>query len=288
MQGYNATCTGNTSFWDMLCLLGEERPAYSFLDGSSGSVWSLLDRYKAVDPDWTGSKAASQSGSEMIDPALNNFENQALAIVASVTAPTRVVVELGGNDLCNRASVAELDDDATWQAAVDAGLGVLVNGLPDGSTVFLASVPRVQDLRQAGLTLENSDSGVACQDVWSSFDVCPIATLSDPATLAAVGARQQRYNEILAERAQHFNLDAVSTGVEVVAEYQGESVVSVGTYSFGADDINGGDCFHPSVQGQNKLSRLYVKFCARPPRRTTPSRTSGSRSSACQSGFPAS
>lgn len=259
MQGYNASCTGNTSFWDSLCLLGEEQPANSFLDGSSSSVVSLLDRYQTIDSGWTGSKAASQSGSEMTDPAKNNFENQSLAIVSSVTTPTRVVIELGGNDICNRGLADEFYDDPTWQAAVDAGLDVLVNGLPDGSTVFLASVPRVQDLRQAGLILESSDSGVDCQGVWSSFNVCPIATLSDPATLVAIGERQQRYNEILAERAQHYNLDATSTGVEVVAEYQGESVVSVGTYSFGAEDINGGDCFHPSIQGQNKLSDLLFR-----------------------------
>jgi hypothetical protein len=31
-------------------------------------------------------------------------------------------------------------------------------------------------------------------------------------------------------------------------------VPSFGTLSFGADDINGGDCFHPSFQGQNRIA----------------------------------
>jgi hypothetical protein len=69
-------------------------------------------------------------------------------------------------------------------------------------------------------------------------------------------AQQKSYNEILVERAAAFNDQATSTGVEVVAEYQGEAVESVGTYAFGASDINGGDCFHPSISGQNELSRI--------------------------------
>ena len=75
--------------------------------------------------------------------------------------------------------------------------------------------------------------------------------------LVAIAARQQRYNEILAEEAAAYNANTNgknSRGIEVVADYVDESTPSAGTTSFGANEIDGGDCFHPSVSGQNLLS----------------------------------
>jgi hypothetical protein len=189
----------------------------------------------------------------MTDPAKNNFATQAAAVVASVSAPTQVVVELGGTDLCNR-SPGELYDGDTWQASVTAGLDVLVNGLPNGSSVYLASVPRVQDLYDAGL--EKRATNVNCADFWRLAGICPIATSGDRTDLEAVAEHQRLYNEILRDTAVAFNATAIDTGVEVMAEYKDETVASVGTYPFGPDDINGGDCFHPSELGQNKISEL--------------------------------
>jgi lysophospholipase L1-like esterase len=255
MRGYNADCTGNTGLFDFLCFGGGDQDQNSFLDGTSSSVLSIVDRYVQQERKATGGKAASASGSEMTDPGKNNFATQATNIVASATQPVKVVVELGGNDLCNRANEAELYTDAEWEAAVDAGLQLLVDGLPDGSTVLLSSVPRVQDLRAAGIAKQTGNGGVNCESFWATYDVCRIATGSDT-FFGALNAQQKSYNEILVERAAAFNDQATSTGVEVVAEYQGEGVESVGTYAFGASDINGGDCFHPSISGQNELSRI--------------------------------
>jgi lysophospholipase L1-like esterase len=259
MRGYNATCTGNTGFLDLFCYSGGDQPENSFFDGSSSSVNSIVDRYIQLDPLTTGSKSASASGSEMTDPSKNNFATQANAIVSSATQPVRVFVELGGNDICNRATVNDLYSEAVWESAVRAGLNSLVNGLPDGSTVLLVSVPRVQDLRAAGIAKQQSTSGVNCQNFWASFDVCRIATAdgADLATrLSAVGARQRAYNDKLVTLAGEYNGQAGSTGVEVVAEFDATANTSVGSYSFQATDINGGDCFHPSIQGQNKLSEI--------------------------------
>jgi lysophospholipase L1-like esterase len=254
MRGYNASCTSNTKLFSFLCYGGGDQPQNSFFDGSSDQVTSLLDDYLTIS-EASASQAAAASGSEMTDPAHNNFAAQANAIIAAVSSPTRVVIELGGNDICNRGTVDELYDDATWTAAVDAGLELLVNGLPDGSTVLIAGVPRVQDLRAAGIALQQSASSVDCEAFWSSFDVCRIATASD-AALAAIGDRQRRYNEILRDRAAAYNDLALQTGVEVVTDYIDEVSTSVGTYSFGAGDINGGDCFHPSIEGQNTLAEM--------------------------------
>ncbi len=257
MRGYNASCTGNTRFWDLFCYGGGDQDNNSFLDGSSSNVVSLVDRYVQLDAGASGGKSASESGSEMTDPGRNNFATQAAAIVASATQPLTVVVELGGNDLCNRTSEADMYTDAEWQDAVDAGLQRLVDGLPDGSTVYLSSVPRVQDLRSVGIEKQTGDSGVNCESFWSSYDVCTIATSSE-IYFSALEERQQAYNEILADRAIYFNDQAVTTGVEVVAEYQYQAggAVTVGSYGFAPAEINGGDCFHPSISGQNKLSEV--------------------------------
>ena len=259
MRGYNASCTTNTGFWDFLCYAGGDQDQNSFLDGSGSAVLSLVDRYIQLDPLVTGGKSASESGSEMTDPAKNNFAAQAAAIVNAATQPVRVFIELGGNDICNRATTADLYDDTTWENAVNAGLTTLVNGLPDGSTVLMVSVPRVQDLRAVGIAKQTSTSGVNCENFWASYDVCRIATANGTdlqTRLAAIDARQKAYNARIVTLAASYNAQAGSTGVEVVSDYDATVNASVGSYSFQTTDINGGDCFHPSIQGQNKLSEI--------------------------------
>jgi len=263
-MGYNATCTGNTSFLDLLCYSGGDQPENSFFDGTSSAVRSLADRFIELGASTTYSKAAAASGSEMVGGS-NNFQAQALAIVgAAGRKPVQVKVELGGNDICNRTSTATMYPDDTWRNAVRAGLNTLTQRLPDGSSVVLVGVPRVQDLYAVGLA--KGSSRVNCPDFWESFDVCEIATVNrtfdgeDLATrLPKIAARQTRYNEILLEEAQAYNALAASTRVEVVAETDGvysETAPEVGNYSFAPAEINGGDCFHPSIAGQNKLSAV--------------------------------
>lgn len=261
MRGYNADCTRNTGLFDFLCYGGGDKPQYSFFDGSSSTVVSIEDRYIQLDPLFSADQNAAASGSEMTDPAKNNFATQATAIVSSVSAPARVFIELGGNDICNRGSASQLYPDSTWEAAVRAGLDTLVKGepggkaLPSGSTVMMVSVPRVQDLRAVGLAKQASSSRINCENFWASYDVCRIATASDT-NFAAIDARQKAYNAKLAALAAEYNGLAAATGVEVVTDYDEAPGTSVGSYGFLAGDINGGDCFHPSIQGQNKLSEV--------------------------------
>lgn len=255
MRGYNASCVRNDFWGGVWCYSGGDQPENSFLDGSSSQVTSLVDYHVQLDPGATGGKAASASGSEMKDPGKNNFVTQASAIVAAAGQPVRVFVELGGNDLCNRATAGDLYTDAEWEAAVKAGLDILTEGLPAGSSVLMVGVPRVQDLRAVGIAKQRSTSNVDCESFWNSFDVCRIATASDE-NLAALEERQRRYNEIVAALAAQYNEVAPTTGIEVVAEYDPEANASVGSYAFQPADINGGDCFHPSIQGQNKLSEI--------------------------------
>ncbi len=268
-MGFAADCKYNRWFWDLFCLLGGDQPEHSWFDGWSSNVNSVHDRYKALDASIQANKSAAKSGSELRGGD-NNFATQANKIVAQSTVPDHVEVLLGGNDICNRdctdpANCANpLYSDSQWRASVRAGLDVLVAGLPLGSTVFLGGVPRVQDLRAAGLAKQASSSRIRCENVWSSYDICTIATSgsvlngeSSAQRLTAIAARQKRYNEILAEEAAAYNANTTgqnTRGIEVVSDYVNESTPSAGTTSFGANEIDGGDCFHPSVNGQNILS----------------------------------
>ena len=264
-MGFAADCRYNRYFWDLFCLLGGDQPEHSWFDGWDSSVNSVHDKYKAINSGIAANKSAAASGSEMRGGS-NNFATQAANIVAQSTTPDHVEVVLGGNDICNRdctdpANCANpLYTEAQWRSSVQAGLNTLVGGLPTGSTVYLGGVPRVQDLRAAGLAKQATSSRIRCENVWSSYDVCTIATSgstlngeSSAQRLAAIEVAQQRYNEILAEEAASYN---GTNGVEVVASYQGEQAATVGTFSFGKDDIDGGDCFHPSLRGQNTAANL--------------------------------
>lgn len=271
-MGFAADCTGNIWFWDLFCLLGGDQPEHSWFDGSSGNVDSFDDKWDAISSGVNSTKAAAKSGSEMRGGD-NNFAYQAQQIVAMTTKPDHVTVELGGNDICNRGCVDpnNCDDplytDAEWRTAVRDGLDVLVADLPSGASVHLGSVPRVQDLRAAGLEKQSNNSWtVNCESLWSTFNVCEIATAggtfngeNHATRFAGVSAAQQRYNEILREEAEAYNANTAGQnprGIEVVADYVDEDTLSAGTRSFGSSEIDGGDCFHPSVKGQNLVSDI--------------------------------
>jgi lysophospholipase L1-like esterase len=266
-RGYLASCTCNQGFGCLLCplLVGLEQPQFSWFDGGDASVNSVAERYGPIGAD----KSASVSGAEMVfDPIDGNFADQADAILAQSPLPDLVMVELGGNDLCSRGCIDpgncnnEVYDDAEWTAGLRAGLDKLVAGLPLGSTVYLLGVPRVQDLRAAGL-IKQADPDIDCESIWFDQDVCRIVTsgnllnLEDwPTRFAGVSERQRRYNEILRDEALTYltNPALNPRGIEVVADYVSEAVPSVGTTSFGAPEIDGFDCFHPSIAGQNLLA----------------------------------
>lgn len=265
-MGFAADCRYNRYFWDLFCLLGGDQPEHSWFDGNSSSVDSVHDKYKVLDGSIAANKSAAESGSEMRGGS-NNFATQAQNIVSQTTVADHVEVLLGGNDICNRGCTDPanctnpLYSDAEWRSSVQAGLDILVQNLPLGSTVYLAGVPRVQDLRAAGLAKQASSSRIRCENVWSNYDICTIATSGSTLNgetsaqrLAAIEVTQQRYNEILTEEANAYNSNSNgknARGIEVISDYVDSNTPAVGTTSFSANEIDGGDCFHPSVAGQN-------------------------------------
>lgn len=270
-MGFAASCTGNVWFWDLTCLLGGDQPEHSWFDGWSSNVDSVIDKYNNISRKSSvdGNKNAAASGSEMRGGD-NNFAVQASNIVAQSPVADHVEVLLGGNDICNRGCVdpANCSDplytEAQWRQSVQAGLDTLMSGLPSGAYVQLNGMPRVQDLYSAGISKQTNNGAINCQSVWSTYDICRIVTddgvlngESQSTRLSAIEFIQQRYNEILSEEAMAYNTNANGknpNGIEVVSEYVNESTLSGGTFQFAAGDIDGGDCFHPSIQAQNTIA----------------------------------
>ena len=274
-QGFAADCTCNAGLLGLICLLcpaAGDQPEHSWFDGGDLGL-SFYELYGGAGSGITSSRV-SVSGAQMSGGS-DSFSIQAEDILAQVPIPDLVVVELGGNDVCNRDCVDPghcanpLYDDITWTVAVEAGLEKLVGfnhptSLPAGSTVYLLGVPRVQDLYAAGVAKQQSSSSIDCESFRETFDVCSIATLDAPMNgedlptrLAEISVRIPRYNEILRDLALAYSTNANGknpNGIEIVADYVNEDLSSIGTTAFGPNEINGGDCFHPSLSGQRELA----------------------------------
>ncbi|MDG2335086.1 MAG: GDSL-type esterase/lipase family protein [Myxococcota bacterium] len=273
-QAFSADCTCNAGFLGLLCLLcpaGGDQAEHSWFNGASLGG-SFEDQYGLGAG--ISSARVSVSGAEMRGTG-SHFSTQADDLLALVPLPELVTVELGGNDICNRDCVDPancanpLYTEAEWEIAIRAGLDKLVGfnhplSLPAGATVYLLGVPRVQDLYAAGVQLEQSQGDVNCRSFWDTFDVCTIATLDTPLNgethatrLTGIESRVQLYNEVLRDLAWEYSTNATNRnplGIEVVADYVNESTPSVGTTSFDAGELNGGDCFHPNLQGQRLIA----------------------------------
>lgn len=274
-RGFSADCECNVGF---LCTLdcafgGLEQTEHSWFDGTDSNPFSFYDRYIHFDLQILPNHSAARSGARMRGGD-DSFATQAARVLAQNPLPDFVSVLLGGNDLCSRDCTnpancsSPLYSDSEWREAIALGLDPLMDGLPAGATVYFGSVPRVHDLFDAGKAKENSD--IDCEDVWSVFGICEIVTHSGSLSgefqadrLIAVGARQQRYNEILIEESEAYNTNANGKnprGIRVATDYVDEFTPSVGTYQFGPDDINGADCFHPSRQGQAEIAeRMWTR-----------------------------
>ncbi len=271
-KAFGADCTSNYWWWQKLCPAGGDQEQHSWFDGSSTAVFSVYDRYLTLDNSTTVNHSAAASGSEMRGGD-NNLVVQANNIINQAEKPNHVEIVLGGNDICNRgctdgANCADpLYSEGEWRQSVQDGLNVLMSGMPaENSSILLGGVPRVQDILQAGLDLEAQNGQVDCQAMWSSYNVCRIVTNtgtfngeSKDQRHTAIAAMQQRYNEILREEAAAYNSNSNGlnpNGIQVTAEYVNESTPTAGTFSFGSEHLNGGDCFHPNVMTQGLIAEM--------------------------------
>ncbi len=237
-----------------------DNPAYSFAQGTDPGVNSIYSRYLALGLPINAKEFASKSGAQMVNDALT----QAQAICAMALKPDRIVIELGGNDVCGRSSVAALYPVATYQGALKSALDTLAApacGLRTGSWVHVLSMPRVDQLQAAGLAKDAANGNHYCRDTaWPFSGFCKIVTTApDQATLTQIGQRIDEYNVALAQEVAA--ADAANgglAGIHFTTDWKGpissNPGTSVGTYTFGAADISDLDCFHPSATGQKRLA----------------------------------
>lgn len=238
---------------------------YSFAQGTDSQVQSLFTRYQSLGYDINGDDFVSKTGAEMVNGgSIPNALEQAQQICNLSVKPDRIVVLLGGNDVCNRTTVSNLYTVQVFRDALKAALDTLGApscGLPTGAWVHVLSMPRIDLLRAAGLAKDAATGGSYCQNTAWPYVPCDIViSPSDPGDLDTVGSQIDAYNqgsaaEVTAADAAHGG----TAGVHFTTDWQGSMSAgypntSVGTASYGADDISDLDCFHPSISGQQRLA----------------------------------
>jgi lysophospholipase L1-like esterase len=231
----------------------------AFGQGTDREVNSLYLRYKARFPAFA-KEFVSVSGAEMVGGS-NNAAAQAGRICRQTTKPDRVVIELGGNDVCNRGkgsasdAASNLYSVTTYRNALKAALDTLGGCLPAGSQVLVMSMPRVDFLHEAG----NAKNAFACNAVWGLAGICSIVTSEGNATRRRqIGARIDQYNDGLRVEVQAAQ-SRYGSKVKFLTDWQGplssNPKSSVGAYQFGKDDIDSFDCFHPyRTTGHKRLA----------------------------------
>jgi len=236
--------------------LGSEQLEFSFAQGTDAGVDSLYTRYLAVSGLPGGVELQSVSGAQMIQGGSRpNAAGQADAICAQTQKPDRVIVLLGGNDVCNSSSAASLPAAADFQAALRSALDKLADpgcGLPAGTQVHVLSVPRLDLLPSAAV----AKGAPFC--VLAAATICPVVAAGvTPSDLGQVAARIEAYNAAIAAEVVAQNVLHAGGGVTFSSDWTGTAPnTSVGTLVFGAGDLSDVDCFHPSAQGQRKLACL--------------------------------
>lgn len=241
-----------------------EHPDRSWVQGTDPGIGSIFGRSAASWPGYV-QEPESVSGAEMVGGG-DSFPAQASRICAQDAPPDRVYVLLGGNDVCNRARASGNDPAAnlysvgTWRNALRAGLDQLASCLPADTAVHVLSAPRVDALRQAGL----DKSWFWCgRIVWPAAGICRVVTAEDEGwRRAAIGARIDAYNAVIGQEVAAYDAGTNGrnpNGVRFTTDWQGPisegwANTSVGTYRFGAAEINGFDCFHPNLTGQRRLA----------------------------------
>jgi lysophospholipase L1-like esterase len=176
-----------------------------------------------------------------------------LASQSSDTADRNVTyatVLLGGNDVC-RDSIGDLPTDAEFEADFRAGMETLLGNLPDGASVQVAAIPDVKRLYDIGR--DKTALGIVdCELVWAltllGFPCgSMLSPFNDETDRLYVQSRNIGYNQILADVTAELALQHPTKFLDF-------SEVTF-TEPFTLRDISDIDCFHPSWEGEKRISR---------------------------------
>jgi GDSL-like Lipase/Acylhydrolase len=237
-----------------------DRLQYSWAFGTASSVFSVLSRYQTFINGGVTAEPVSRDGATMI----RDVGPQVAAICGQAVRPNRVFIALGQNDACNsrpsywwQSAAANMPSAVTFATALHAALTQLEGCLPAGSVVQVVSVVRVDFLYGAGL----SKDPVYCPLAWTVADICRIVTREPLAYRRnQIGRRIDEWNQAIAYEVESFDRAGLNpSGIRFITDWEGSigaghANTSVGTYRYGAGDINAFDCFHPSTAGQRKIA----------------------------------
>ena len=252
MQGANA----RLSWWPP----PGDQPQYSFAQGNDSTVNPLYRRYRALGKLPLGEQFVSRDGAEMVGGS-NNAPAQALRVCSQTVKPDRIVLELGGNDICNRSSMSTLYAADTFEAALTQALEILASpypscGLPAGTRIHVLTMPAVNYLYQAGIDKQWS-TGIPCQVIWYSANICPTVTFGSSADRTAIAQLIDDYNARIAKAVAA--AQSAHPSILFTTDYKGSMSsapnTSIGTYRLAGRDLSDIDCFHPKWStGQKKLA----------------------------------
>ena len=238
---------------------------------SGDSVNSLNERFEALDG------AAYAENNSTRDAAINqavsgdtmaDFASQASAVAAQMSSippgtAGMVTVLLGNNDVC-ADSMDQMTDPAVFEQEYRAGLDVLAQApYSDSVNVQISGIPAIYWLWNA----KRSDFWcrafvwpfVPCQNLLANAgdDCASDASREDPDKVyVGDGPNCQRRKAFHARIRDEYNprlrnvLDEYHANGELLnAEY-----VDIFDVRFGSQQVNGGDCFHPSEAGHSLLA----------------------------------
>ena len=218
---------------DTCCWYGDH-PANSWSTGGAGwdGVISHYERIRALNPDIRDNNFNdAESGARMSDGP----EQARSAVEQRVRY---VTVMLGANDLCT-SSPSTMTPVDTFRSQFRQTLRILVNDLPAGARIFVASIPDVHRLWDIYHT------NWLARLVWDVANICQSLLAPDrtAAERALVRQRNLAYNDVLATQCTRL----------ARCRYDGGAVFS---YPFTRSDVSTLDFFHPSLSGQANLARV--------------------------------
>jgi lysophospholipase L1-like esterase len=161
-----------------------------------------------------------------------------------------VSVFMGHNDVC-QDSFSDIPTDAQFEANVRAGFDQLEASLPNGATVYTLAIVDIYKLWELGPQLSGF-LGISCETIWATtlLGIFPCGTMLNPLNSEAdrqyTRSRNIAFNQILED---------------LVAEYDANDTHHYWEFSdltfeteFVPSEVSPFDCFHPSAEGQTRLS----------------------------------
>ena len=216
---------------DVCCFYGNW-PSHAWSTGYDpfDGVTSHYERIRAANPAITGRRYNdSVSGAQMADAP-----GQARKAVAQGAG--YVTILMGANDLCGWNG--SLTSTADFRAQFEETMGIL-DGLPAGAHVFVASIPNRYQL----WSILHTDP--VAEAVWQVAGICPsmLRLTNSAADRQLVVDREQDFNGVLAD----------VCGRHPACRFDGLRVYD---YPFTKGMVSRLDYFHPNLTGQATLAAL--------------------------------